>query len=118
MAWRSQGLPALSIAVNLTARQFLDEQLLTDVASILSETGMDPNLLELELNEGLLIHDVENTLRILTGLKALGVRIAVDDFGTGYSSLALLQRFPLDTVKIDRMLIGSSASSGRDVAML
>ena len=100
--WRKQGLPALSIAVNLTARQFLDEQLLTDVTSILAETDMDPHLLELELNESVLIHDVENTLRILTGLKALGVRIAVDDFGTGYSSLAMLQRFPLDTVKIDR----------------
>ena len=100
--WRKQGLPALSIAVNLTARQFLDEQLLTDVTSILAETGMEPHLLELELNESLLIHDVENTLRILTGLKALGVRIAVDDFGTGYSSLAMLQRFPLDTIKIDR----------------
>jgi diguanylate cyclase (GGDEF)-like protein len=114
--WQKQGLPALSIAVNLTARQFLDEQLLRDVASILAETGMAPHLLELELNEGLLIHDVENTLRILTGLKALGVRIAVDDFGTGYSSLALLQRFPLDTIKIDRSfmrnLVGTEEDTG------
>ena len=101
-AWRQQGLPPLNIAVNLTARQFLDELLLTDVASILTETGMDPHLLEFELTESVLIHDVENTLRILTGLKALGIRIAVDDFGTGYSSLATLQRFPLDTIKIDR----------------
>ena len=103
--WQKQGLPPLSIAVNLTARQFLDEQLITDVSSILVETGMDPHLLELELNESVLIHDVENTLRILTGLKALGIRIAVDDFGTGYSSLAMLQRFPLDTIKIDRSLM-------------
>ena len=92
----------MSIAVNMTARQFLDEQLLADVGSILAKTGMNPHLLEIELNESLLIHDVENTMRILTGLKALGVRIAVDDFGTGYSSLAMLQRFPLDTIKIDR----------------
>jgi diguanylate cyclase (GGDEF)-like protein len=105
IAWQSQGLPALSIAVNMTARQFLDEQLLNDVASILEETGMVPHLLEIELNESLLIHDVENTMRILTGLKAIGVRIAVDDFGTGYSSLAMLQRFPLDTIKIDRSLM-------------
>jgi diguanylate cyclase (GGDEF)-like protein len=105
IAWQKQGLPALSIAVNLTTRQFLDEQLLADVTSILAETGLDPRLLEIELNEGLLIHDVENTLRILTGLKALGIRIAVDDFGTGYSSLAMLQRFPLDTIKIDRSLM-------------
>jgi diguanylate cyclase (GGDEF)-like protein len=105
IAWQKQGLPALSIAVNMTARQFLDEQLLNDVASILEETGMAPQLLEIELNESLLIHDVENTMRILTGLKGLGVRIAVDDFGTGYSSLAMLQRFPLDTIKIDRSLM-------------
>jgi diguanylate cyclase (GGDEF)-like protein len=105
IAWQAQGLPALSIAVNMTARQFLDEQLINDVASILTETGMAPQFLEIELNESLLIHDVENTMRILTGLKALGVRIAVDDFGTGYSSLAMLQRFPLDTIKIDRSLM-------------
>ena len=117
VAWQKQGLPALSIAVNLTARQFLDEQLTTDVASIVAETGMDPHLLELELNESLLIHDVENTLRILTGLKALGVRIAVDDFGSGYSSLAMLQRFPLDTIKIDRSLMRGFAVAKEDTGL-
>jgi diguanylate cyclase (GGDEF)-like protein len=101
MAWQRQGLPPLCIAVNLTARQFLDEHLLADVTAILAATGMDPHLLEIELHEGLLIQNIENTLRILTGLKALGIRIAVDDFGIGYSSLATLQQFPLDTVKID-----------------
>jgi diguanylate cyclase (GGDEF)-like protein len=105
ISWQRQGLPALSIAVNMTARQFLDEQLLADVASLLTETGVDPHLLEIELNESLLIHNVERTIRILTGLKGLGVKIAVDDFGTGYSSLAMLQRFPLDTIKIDRSLM-------------
>ena len=115
--WQKQGLPALSIAVNLTARQFLDEQLLADVASILAETGMAPQLLELELNESLLIHDVENTLRILTGLKALGVRIAVDDFGTGYSSLAMLQRFALDTIKIDRSFMRDFVGTKEDTGL-
>jgi diguanylate cyclase (GGDEF)-like protein len=116
VAWRQQGLPALSIAVNLTARQFVDESLLADVAAILTATGMDPHLLEIELTEGLLMNDVDNTLRILTGLKALGIRIAIDDFGTGYSSLATLQRFPLDTIKIDRSflrdLTGAPENSG------
>jgi diguanylate cyclase (GGDEF)-like protein len=116
IAWQKQGLPPLSIAVNLTARQFRDEQLLTYVTSILKETGMDPQLLEIELTESLLIHDVENTLRILTGLKAFGIRIAVDDFGSGYSSLALLQRFPLDTIKIDRSfmrdIVGATEDTG------
>ena len=102
VAWKRQGLPPLSIAVNLTTRQFCDEHLLSDVASILAATGMEPHLLEVELNESLLMHNVEKTLQILAGLKALGLRIAVDDFGTGYSSLATLQRFPLDTIKIDR----------------
>jgi EAL domain-containing protein (putative c-di-GMP-specific phosphodiesterase class I) len=71
----------------------------------LTEIGMDPHLLEIELNESLLIHNVEKTTRILTGLKGLGIKIAVDDFGTGYSSLAMLQRFPLDAIKIDRSLM-------------
>jgi diguanylate cyclase (GGDEF)-like protein len=117
IAWRHQGLPPLSIAVNLTARQFLDEQLMSDVSSILAETGMDPHLLEIELTESLLIHDVENTMRILTGLKTLGVKIAVDDFGSGYSSLALLQRFPLDTIKIDRSLMRDIAGTPQDTGL-
>jgi diguanylate cyclase (GGDEF)-like protein len=117
VAWREQGLPALSIAVNLTSRQFFDEQLLTDVTSILTETGMDPRLLEIELTESLLIHDVENTLRILTGLKALGIRIAVDDFGSGYSSLAMLQKFPLDTVKIDRSFMRDIVGTAEDTGL-
>ena len=114
VAWQKEGLPAFGIAVNMTARQFLDESLLQDLASILQSTGMDPQLLELELTESLLIHDVEKTLRILTGLKSLGIRIAVDDFGTGYSSLATLQRFPLDTVKIDRSFIGDLVGPSED----
>jgi diguanylate cyclase (GGDEF)-like protein len=117
IAWRRQSLPALSIAINMTARQFLDEDLLGDVASILTETGMDPQLLEIELNESLLIHNVEITMRILTGLKGLGVRIAVDDFGTGYSSLAMLQRFPLDTVKIDRSLMRAFSATPNDTGL-
>jgi diguanylate cyclase (GGDEF)-like protein len=117
VAWRKQGLPALSIAVNLTARQFCDEHLLSDVTSILTETGMDPRLLEIELTESLLIHNVENTLRILTGLKALGIRIAVDDFGSGYSSLAMLQRFPLDTIKIDRSFIRDIVGTTEDTGL-
>jgi EAL domain-containing protein (putative c-di-GMP-specific phosphodiesterase class I) len=117
VAWQRQGLPALSIAVNLTARQFRDDQLLVDVASILAETGMDAKLLELEIAESLLTHDVENTLRILTDVKAMGIRIAIDDFGTGYSSLATLQRFPLDTIKIDRSFVRDIAGGVDDTGL-
>lgn len=105
VAWQQQGLPRLNMAVNLTARQFSDDHLLEDVASILAETGMDPHLLELEIDESLMIRDVDKTVRILTALKAMGVRIAIDDFGAGYSSLTTLQKFPLDTIKIDRSFI-------------
>jgi diguanylate cyclase (GGDEF)-like protein len=117
VAWQRQGLPRLSIAVNLTARQFTDEHLLQDVSSILKATGMDPRLLELEVHESLLIQDVEKTLRILAGLKALGIKIAVDDFGTGYSSLATLQRFPLDTIKIDRSFIRNVVGNPADTGL-
>jgi diguanylate cyclase (GGDEF)-like protein len=117
VTWQKQGLPALSIAVNLTARQFGDDSLLADVTAILTTTGMDPHLLEIELAEGLLMHDVENALRILTGLKALGIRIAIDDFGTGYSSLATLQRFPLDTIKIDRSFVQAVTGAADDTGL-
>jgi diguanylate cyclase (GGDEF)-like protein len=110
-AWQGRGIAPLSIAVNLTPRQFYDENLIEDVTSILAATGMSANLLELEITEGLLIHNVDATLRILTALKGLGVRIAIDDFGTCYSTLATLQRFPLDTIKIDRSLIQDIAAS-------
>jgi EAL domain-containing protein (putative c-di-GMP-specific phosphodiesterase class I) len=77
--------------------------------------SVDPHLLEFEITESLLIRDVEATLRILTGLKGLGIRIAIDDFGTGYTSLATLQRFPLDTIKIDRSFIhGITAGTHRN----
>lgn len=105
VAWQAQGLPRLKMAVNVSPRQFTDEHLLRDVAATLKSTGMRPDFLELEIHESLLIHDIEKTLKILTALKALGVKIAIDDFGAGFSSLATLQRFPLDTVKIDRSYI-------------
>jgi len=105
VAWQKLGLPRLSIAVNLTARQFSDDRLLEDITSILNSTGMDASLLEVEIHESLLIRDIAKTLRILTALKAMGVKIAIDDFGTGYSSLSTLQQFPLDTIKIDRAFV-------------
>jgi EAL domain-containing protein (putative c-di-GMP-specific phosphodiesterase class I) len=112
--WQKQGRPPLRIAVNLTARQFSDEHLLRDLGAILKSTGMEAGLLELEIHESLLIQDIEKTLRILTDLKSMGLKIAIDDFGTGYSSLATLQRFPLDTIKIDRSYIRDIATRGED----
>jgi len=110
VAWQNQGLAPLNMAVNLTARQFFDENLLTDLTRILADTGMDAHLLELEISEGLLMRGVERTLHILRGIKDIGVRIAIDDFGIGYSSLASLKQFPLDTIKIDRSFIHDVSS--------
>jgi diguanylate cyclase (GGDEF)-like protein len=117
VAWQNRGLPRLSMAVNLAARQFSDDALLPDLASILESTGMDARLLELEIHESLLMHDVERALRVLTALRDMGVKIAIDDFGIGYASLSALKRFPLDTIKIDRSFIRDLAGVGEDKAL-
>jgi diguanylate cyclase (GGDEF)-like protein len=117
VAWQRQGLARVSVAVNLTKRQFFDEHLLRDIASILAATGMEARLLEIEIHESLLMHDIERTLTILRELKTMGVRLAIDDFGTGYSSLSTLQRFPLDTIKIDRSFIRDVASIRDDTSL-
>ena len=117
VAWQRAGQPPLCMAVNLTPRQFADENLLADLAAILAATGMDAQLLELEISEGMLMRDVPKTMRILTALKMMGVRIAIDDFGIGYSSLSNLRQFPLDTIKIDRSFIRDVASVDADKAL-
>ncbi len=115
VAWQKAGAPRLKIAVNLTGRQFFDEHLIEDVTGILESTGMDAHLLEFEISERLLIRDVEATMQVLTRLKRLGVGIAIDDFGTGYSSLATLQRFPLNTIKIDRSLVAGLCAGAENM---
>jgi EAL domain-containing protein (putative c-di-GMP-specific phosphodiesterase class I) len=105
VAWQKMGLPHLNIAVNLSRRQVADEGLLRDIASILEETGMSPDLLELEITESTLMHDVDKAIRTLKAFRDMGVRLAIDNFGTGYSSLSNLRKFPVDTIKIDGSLI-------------
>jgi diguanylate cyclase (GGDEF)-like protein/PAS domain S-box-containing protein len=95
----------LSICVNLSPAQFHGGDLPGQVADILARTGLEPDRLELEVTEGILIVDNERALSVLGALKALGVRIALDDFGTGYSSLSYLRRFPFDRLKIDRSFV-------------
>jgi len=104
-AWADQGLPPLRIGVNISGRQFREADLADTVASTISETGIDPHLLDLELTESMLMADGEATLKLLRTLAELGVRLSIDDFGTGYSSLAYLKRFPVNTVKIDRAFV-------------
>ncbi|MDB5823221.1 MAG: hypothetical protein JWR21_1925 [Herminiimonas sp.] len=103
--WQQSGLPSLHIAVNLSARHFVDDNLLDDIKTILSGAGMAPELLELEITESMMMRDTARSLAVLDGLKALGIRIAIDDFGIGYSSLSQLKQFPIDILKIDRSFI-------------
>lgn len=118
MAWQKLGLPRLNMAVNLSRRQFSDDGLLRDVASILEETGMSAGLLELEITESTLMHDVDKAIHTLKEFRDMGVRLAIDNFGTGYSSLSNLTQFPIDTIKIDGSLIHdlSNQAESRGIA--
>lgn len=104
-AWRAAGLPALRMAVNLSARHFRFLDLIDTVRGALQRSGLNPAALELELTEGTVMHDVAAAIRTVDALKALGVRLSLDDFGTGHSSLAYLSRFAIDTIKIDQSFV-------------
>lgn len=104
-AWRNSGLPALRMAVNLSARQFQQTNLTNQIARVLAQTGMDSQELELELTEGVIMHDVTKAIHTLRALHAMGLKVSIDDFGTGYSSLSYLKRFPINTLKIDRSFV-------------
>jgi diguanylate cyclase (GGDEF)-like protein len=104
-AWQQQGLPWLRVAVNLSARQFAQENLIQVVRGALHNSGMDPSRLELEITEGMVIRSPERATKLLMQLRELGVRLTLDDFGTGYSSLGYLMRCPVDGVKIDRSFV-------------
>ena len=115
--WQRQGLPPIRMAVNLSVRQFADEGLVRDIAAILADTGMSPPLLELEITEGMIIHNVDRAIKLLGAIKEMGVRLAIDDFGTGYSSLGQLKNFPIDTLKVDRSFIRDLATDSEDKAI-
>lgn len=105
VSWQQQGLPPVCMAVNLSLRQLMNENLIQDIESTLKETGMLPNLLELEVTESMVMHNPSHFIPILSRIKDIGVRLAIDDFGTGYSSLAQIKNFPIDTIKVDRSFI-------------
>jgi diguanylate cyclase (GGDEF)-like protein/PAS domain S-box-containing protein len=117
VAWQQEGLPPLHMAVNLSARQFADEDLVKDIAAALESTGLRPELLELELTESMVIQNTERAGRVLAEIKKMGVRLAIDDFGVGYSSLTHLKRFPIDTLKVDRSFIRDLPQNAEDKAL-
>ena len=103
--WRRMGYPPVKVAVNVSATQFMRSNLAEKVAEVLAAHEMEPCFLEVELTEGVLMRDAEDSARQIAELRALGVRISIDDFGTGYSSLSYLQRLPIDDLKIDRCFV-------------
>ncbi|MES2091380.1 MAG: EAL domain-containing protein, partial [Pseudomonadota bacterium] len=116
-AWQQAGLPIQRMAVNLSALQLQQSDIVQHVEAILLETGLDPRLLSLEVTEGMLLENVDHVVRALTELKAIGIEIALDDFGTGYSSLSYLRTLPIDVVKVDRSFVNDVTASPQNVSL-
>ena len=115
--WRAQGHD-LTVSVNVSARQLESDGLVRDVERALRTSGLEPGSLTIEITETAIMRNVSEVVPRLEALKTTGVSIAIDDFGTGYSSLAYLQRFPVDTLKIDRTFISSMAESPESTALI
>jgi EAL domain-containing protein (putative c-di-GMP-specific phosphodiesterase class I) len=117
VAWKDQGLDGLRVAINMSPRQFRQEDLAERVAAVFADTGADPACVTLELTESMVMQDVNSTLVALRTLKNLGLTISLDDFGTGYSSLSYLRRFPIDELKIDKSFINDIHENADDAAI-
>ena len=118
IAWQREGLPPIRMAINLSLRQLLDEHLIEDIKIALYDSGMAPDLLELEITESMVMHNPERLIKVLTKIKEMGVRLALDDFGTGYSSLAHIKHFPIDTLKVDRSFVRNLPKDSEDKAII
>jgi EAL domain-containing protein (putative c-di-GMP-specific phosphodiesterase class I) len=116
--WRAEGLGPIRVAVNLSARQFIDGGLVIEVAHALAQTGLPPDLLELEITESMMMAHPERAAETLLEIRRMGVHISIDDFGTGYSSLARLKKFPIESVKIDRSFIRDVPGDADDAAIV
>jgi diguanylate cyclase (GGDEF)-like protein/PAS domain S-box-containing protein len=117
-SWIAAGLQPMPVAVNLSARQFRQEDLDARIRSLVAAAGVDPALIELEITESQLMEDPEHAIRVMQSLRDSGTRIAIDDFGTGYSSLAYLTRFPVGALKIDRSFVADVFSDNADAAIV
>ena len=117
-AWQSSGRQVMPVAVNLSARQFRQQDLEGRIRSIVDAAGIEPSLIELEITESQLMHDPEHASKVLRALGKAGLRVAIDDFGTGYSSLAYLTRFPLASLKIDRSFVSHALTDKADATIV
>ena len=117
MTWQSAGLRPISMAVNLSPRQFVDEHLLEDIDDALAASGMSPVLLQLEVTESMVMRNVSRAVKVLDAIQSRGIRLAIDDFGTGYSSMSLMKQFPIDTIKIDRSFVRDLPNDSEDQAI-
>jgi diguanylate cyclase (GGDEF)-like protein/PAS domain S-box-containing protein len=117
VAWQKQGLPVVCMAVNLSLRQLMDDNLIDDIKTALNDSGMASNLLELEITESMVMYNPARMISVLAEIKSLGARLAIDDFGTGYSYLAQIKHFPVDTLKIDRSFIRNIPQDAGDKAI-
>jgi diguanylate cyclase (GGDEF)-like protein len=117
LQWQAQGLPALSLAVNLSARQFNHPDLPAYIHQLLSNNGFPAGQLELEITESVVVQNPERAIRLMQEMKKTGIRFALDDFGTGYSSLGQLRHYPIDTLKIDRTFVNDLDTSREDQAI-
>jgi len=117
MAWQRRGLRPVTMAVNLSPRQFADPNLLHDVDEALAASGMSPVLLQLEVTESMVMRNVSRAIKVLDAIQSRGIRLAIDDFGTGYSSMSLMKQFPIDTIKIDRSFVRDLPVDSEDQAI-
>lgn len=117
VAWQGEGLVVPRVAINLSARQFSSSELDGQLRAVLSDTGIEPSLLEFELTESMLMQDPDMAALLLERIRSYGVRLSVDDFGTGYSSLSYLSRFALDALKVDRAFVRDLATNPDDLAI-
>jgi diguanylate cyclase (GGDEF)-like protein/PAS domain S-box-containing protein len=113
-AWQEMGYPPVRISINLSGRQFAQDNLVDKIAQVLGGTGLDPEYLQIELTESIIMQNAEANVRKLHQLKEMGIQIAIDDFGTGYSSLSYLKAFPIDKLKIDRSFVWEINSNGEE----
>ncbi|WP_442753698.1 putative bifunctional diguanylate cyclase/phosphodiesterase [Methylocystis sp. JAN1] len=117
MQWRAAGLEPLRVAVNLSPRQLYDDQIIGNISEALAKAGMEPEWLELEITENMVMQDADDALATLRAIKETGVRLAIDDFGAGHTSFALVKRIPLDTIKIDRYFVNDLLTDPNDRAI-